>query len=153
MITQAELKAVVTYDPATGVFTNLAYRSANCRAGQVLQGVHSKGYVRITVNGRRYFAHRLAWLYVYGVWPSKEIDHKDRNKKNNRILNLRDATDAENSANIIAANKNSKTQVRGVHKHGTMNKFVAQRRIGGRTVHLGVFDTVEEAAAAREAKR
>ena len=52
--------------------------------------VHSTGYVRIGIDGRKYTSHRLAWLYVHGVWPSDQIDHINRNRSDNRIANLRE---------------------------------------------------------------
>ena len=53
----------------------------------------------ITVDGKRYRAHRLAWLYVYGAWPLGRLDHEDTDRQNNRIKNLRPASNAENLHN------------------------------------------------------
>ena len=99
----------------------------------------------IGVNNRAYRAHRLAWLYMYGAWPSSGIDHVDRNPLNNAISNLREATPAQNMANVAATGHTFDTA------HG---KFRAQIKADGKNVYLGLFDTAEAASAAyREAAK
>ena len=93
-LTVAELKDCLIYDENSGVFT----RRRGKLAGKVAGSDHA-GYIAIRVKGRQYLAHRLAWLYSYGEWPSREVDHIDRNPSNNRIANLRAATRAQNVQN------------------------------------------------------
>ena len=96
-ITQAELKQHLHYDPTTGVFTRLKHFHTT-RIGKPAGGYNSKGYLVIKINYVDYYAHRLAFVYMYGYMP-KEIDHIDRDKGNNRIKNLREVTRQDNILN------------------------------------------------------
>ncbi len=91
MLTQAELKAVLHYDPETGIFTRYGHNKCGSKTYQ--------GYIGIGIKRKTYYAHRLAWLYMTGVWPSKEIDHKNRIRDDNRWVNLREATRSMQSRN------------------------------------------------------
>lgn len=82
------------YDPLTGVFTWLVTRN-RITQGDVAGSVSKEGYRVIRIDGEHHKAHRLAWFYVHGSWPSGIIDHKDGNKDNNKIKNLRDTSQAE----------------------------------------------------------
>ncbi|WP_424578945.1 HNH endonuclease [Bradyrhizobium sp. USDA 241] len=106
----------------------------------------------IAVDGVRYYEHNLAWLYMTGELPPAgfTVDHEDRVRSNNRWSNLRLASDAQQNANQ-GARSNSKTGFRGVHSNGK-GRFRARIKINGKSVSLGTFDTVEEGAAAYEAK-
>jgi len=147
MITQEELKRQLHYDPATGAFTWRVSRPG-VKAGKVA-GANRGQYRVITVNRRTYGAHRLAWLYVHGNLPD-EIDHRDGDPSNNRIKNLRPATRAQNAANR-GIFKNNKTGYTGVSFIQSRGKFQATIGVGGKNVTIGLFDTLEEAAAARSA--
>lgn len=139
-LTQEMLKQHLSYNPETGVFTR---HSTGEKAGHL-----HKGYVRIHVCGKQYKAHRLAWLYVHGVWPEKDIDHRDRVKTHNWIKNLREATNVENHQNVVL--KAGKTGVVGAYytNDPTKKPFGSGIRINGKRIHLGYFDTAEEAGAA-----
>jgi hypothetical protein len=103
-ITAERLRQLLHYDPERGVFTWLsrpAERSWNTRfAGTRAGTINGLGYVVIGILGRRYKAHRLAWLYVHGEWPGRELDHINCDKSDNRIANLRPATRSQNIARI-----------------------------------------------------
>jgi hypothetical protein len=88
-LTQEMLRKVIHYDPATGQFTWLKIGNTNGFAGKVAGSLDQQGYRRISVYSRFYKAHRLAWLYIHGVWPEPEIDHINRIRDDNRIENLR----------------------------------------------------------------
>jgi hypothetical protein len=88
-LTAERLRKRLRYDAETGLFTRRV-GSGHAHAGDMAGSVHSTGYVRICIDGGRYTAHRLAWLYVHGVWPSGQIDHINRNRSDNRIANLRE---------------------------------------------------------------
>ncbi len=81
-VTQAELKALLHYDPASGVFTWVAGQRSGCVAGAMW-----KGYISVRIAGRNYQVHRLAWLYMTGEWPADEIDHKNTVRDDNRWTN------------------------------------------------------------------
>jgi hypothetical protein len=87
-LTAERLRERLHYDAETGVFTRRV-GSGHAHAGDMAGSVHSTGYVRIGIDGGKYTAHCLAWLYVHGVWPSDQIDHINRNRSDNRIANLR----------------------------------------------------------------
>jgi hypothetical protein len=97
-LTAERLRELLDYDPQTG---NLIWRQkAHGRpAGEVAGCRTSRGYWRVGVDRVEYKAHRLVWLHVYGEWPSKQIDHINRNACDNRIENLRDVTASENLVN------------------------------------------------------
>ena len=89
-LNQETLKEVLNYDENTGIFTN-------CKTGKIMGiGGNSHGYIALSIFGKRYLAHRIAWLYVYGEFPKNQIDHINHDKVDNRIENLRDITAREN---------------------------------------------------------
>lgn len=92
------LKSILSYDPMTGGFTNLVARGAKS-AGTPAGTYHPNGYVVVCIGYRPFRAHRLAWFYMTGEWPSRVIDHADGDKHNNKWSNLRLATRTENNAN------------------------------------------------------
>lgn len=145
MITQDLLKELLDYSPDTGLFVWKVSRRGT-RKGSVA-GCLKKGravYVVIGVEYEQYLAHRLAWLYVYGKWPENDIDHRDHNTVNNRIKNLRDATNSENHQNIIKApSSNSSTGFLGVHFHKKKNLYQTQIKISGKSMHIGYFHSAE----------
>jgi HNH endonuclease len=97
-ITRARLRALLHYDPDTGEFRWLERVTRWIQPGD-MAGTVDQGYRRITIEGRHYRAHHLAWFYMKGRWCSLMIDHRDGNPSNNRWVNLRRATRAQNSAN------------------------------------------------------
>ena len=137
MIELGELKAIFEYEASSGLF----YRR---RSGEVAGSIRPDGYIIICINKKRYKAHRLAWFYVYGVWPSGDIDHIDRNSSNNRIKNLRDVTRAENMQNRRRAHINNKTGFLGVNFDKQSGRFRATiRDVNSKKLHLGLFATPE----------
>ena len=88
-LTAERLRERLHYDAGTGVFTRRV-GSGHARTGEMAGSVHSTGYVRISIDGGKYTAHCLAWLYVHGVWPPDQIDHINGNRSDNRIANLRE---------------------------------------------------------------
>ena len=140
-LTQELLKALFEYDPITGHFTRKMQTTGRWPIGSKVGTTNKRGYVCVHVGEKIYYAHRLAWLYTYGEWPPKHIDHVDRNKSNNAIANLRLATDAEN-------NQNKDADELGVDWHKKAKKWRARIQIAREQKHLGLFDTFEEAKKA-----
>lgn len=136
-LSQERLKEVLHYDPGTGVFT--------CIDGSRRKvGNYSHKYIVIMVDGVRFFAHRLAWLYVHGTMPD-HIDHINLVRNDNRMANLRIATVAQNNCNN-RVNPRSKLGVKGVNARN--GRFEARIRHQRKCHHLGTFGTLDEAAHA-----
>lgn len=144
---QSELKALIHYDPGTGIFTwNKARRGV--RVGARTGCVNAVGYVVIGLNKKIYTAHRLAWLYMTGEWPAETIDHANRDRKDNRWANLRAATYSQNNANTGLRCNNS-SGVTGVSFNKAKRLWRAYIGHGGRQKFVGYYKSAEEAAAAR----
>lgn len=115
--TANEVRQLLRYEPDTGMFfwKERALASfANERAGKIWNAkyankkagsVLTEGYVQIKLMGKKYLAHRLAWLCVNGDWPTQEIDHMNRIRNDNRIVNLRDVSKSENLRNTTQKGK------------------------------------------------
>lgn len=150
-LTQKRLQEFLHYEPTTGEFTRIKRSRGVTLNGEVAGSLHAtRGYWRIRVRGKCYAAHRLAWLYVYGVWPTKEIDHINRIKTDNRIANLRELTTAENQQNVDIARNNTSGH-KGVVFHKRYRKYQAYIRVNRHLKSLGSFETLEEAVEARKA--
>lgn len=147
MITQDELKEFLQYDAETGIFTWLKRTSNRVKIGAVAGTKHCAGYVSISLNGKLYLAHRLAWLYTHGELPKHEIDHINGKRNDNRILNLRQATHKQNLYNTGMFSHNS-SGIRGVFQRKDTGKWQAQTKENGRHKSLGCYKTAELAAAA-----
>jgi hypothetical protein len=141
MLTQWRLKQLLNYNPETGVFEHRVTRRGVSRG--IAGCLNPKGYIQIKVDGTKYLAHRLAFLYMTGEFPSKLVDHRDLNKSNNRWDNIREATDTQNQANT---RPRGAVPLKGVCKDRQWYK--AQIEVGGKKTHLGIFSTPEEAHAA-----
>ncbi len=147
-LTQARLKALLHYDPETGVFVNRVERNGRAKKGAVAGARTQDGYICIQVEKQKHQAHRLAWLYVYGAWPQNEIDHLNRDRADNRIDNLRDVSRLVNSHNI-GAHKGSISGQKGVAWHSRNRKWQVQMRVNGVHHYIGQFKDLHEAVNAR----
>ena len=142
ILTAERLRELFRYDQETGVFYRLA------RHGKWMPGPvgcdNGYGYIAILVDGKRYKGHRLAFLWMLGTWPVKEVDHIDGNRANNAWANLRDVSRQVNQRNIKKAKKsNLSTGLLGVSARN--GRFRSVIRVDGKNRILGVFDTPEEA--------
>ena len=142
-VTAKTVRDLFIYNPKTGDFLYRVKRKYQIHGiGQPAGYVRSGKYLIIKINGHPYYAHRLAWLYVYGVWPEKLLDHINGNKLDNRIENLRPATQAQNKSNGSKYSNNA-SGYKGVVKCG--NKWKAQITHGMKVYYLGLHETKEEA--------
>ncbi len=144
LVSLVRLKEVLDYEPESGWFTWLiAPTSGTRKPGERAGGVnHPMGYRVVTVDGRTYKEHRLAWFYVNGFWPEEDIDHSNNVHGDNRITNLRLASDSQNIANS-KVKRDSRTGVKGTYPTGA--RFGARIRYEGKTLNLGIYETLEEA--------
>ncbi|PZQ77959.1 MAG: HNH endonuclease [Variovorax paradoxus] len=146
VLTVERLRELLHYDPETGVFTwTLQPRRRALPRGNVA-GTVQRGRVQIIIDQKSYRAHRLAWLYMKGEWPSNEIDHIDGNGLNNKFGNLRDVSTKVNQQNKRRPKAGTHLGVQGVNK--VYRRFRAKLHVEGRSLHLGYFSTPEEAHAA-----
>ena len=150
IISQARLKELLHYNPDTGIFTWTSKPSITSPISIGSEaGTNTNGYVCIYVIGRIYKAHRLAWLYIHGEWPEDQIDHINRVKDDNRLINLREAGCIENSRNRTISKNNTSGHV-GVYAHGASGKWAASIHNGrGKLLHLGLFADIGDAISAR----
>lgn len=138
-ISHEELKRLLHYDPETGVWTRLIQTNSRCWIGKRADTPYNSNYRRISIDGVYFAAHRLAWFYVTGCWPSALIDHKDRDGQNNRWENLREATKALNAANAKLRRENT-SGLKGVSWGKRDGKWRAYISSGGKFFSLGQFD-------------
>lgn len=111
----------------------------------------SNGYITLSLFGKRNIkAHRVIWLMVTGAWPTAEIDHINGVRDDNRIVNLRAVTTAENAQNR-ALRSDNRSGVHGVAWHKNHRKWQVSIKANGRNKHLGLFDDLDAAVAARKA--
>ena len=151
-LTAERLRELLDYCPDTGVFTRKIRTSNRVKVGDVAGFLRHDGYIGICVHRGWFLAHRLAWLHVHGEWPAKFLDHINGDRSDNRITNLRKATNAENKQNSLRPHVDNKTGYLGVCHD--KEKFKAQICINGRIRYIGCFPTPEAAHAAYlEAKR
>ena len=121
-ITQQKLKELFNYNPETGIFTRKTNVS-QCKVGGVAGSDNGTGGIRMRASGKQYYAHQLAWLYIYGEWPINEIDHINHDRKDNRITNLRHVTHSDNQRNQIKARSNNKCGYLGVRLNKSSSKY------------------------------
>lgn len=101
MLTQERLKEILKYSPETGEFVYLVPRKggSGINTGDIAGDLCMYGYRRIGIDGKRYRACRLAWLYMTGEWPEKHVDHVNGIRSDDRWGNLRHASIRENAFN------------------------------------------------------
>ncbi|MEO8021100.1 HNH endonuclease signature motif containing protein [Polaromonas sp.] len=145
-ITRAMVMDLLDYSPETGKFTWRVNRRGKALVGAEAGSVDGYGYIAISVFNIRFLAHRLAWLVVYGGWPALQLDHINRNKKDNSIGNLREVTGALNKQNHIRPMPNNSLGLIGVTPE--RGRFKSVLTANGVTRFLGRFSTPELAHAA-----
>lgn len=154
-LTADRLRALLDYDPETGVFRWRVQRQKH-KAGAVAGVVNRAGYRRIKTGGVNYSAHRLAFLWVTGAWPTDEVDHVNGTKDDNRWANLRAATHSQNQWNRTAYRNNTSGH-KGVFRRERRGRvfYSVRIRAHGAAKHLGDFADIESAqqAYAAEAAR
>lgn len=146
MITQQELKDLLTYSEETGLFTWSVKRNG-VKIGSQAGWTNASGHLQITIGGKHYYSHRLAWLYVYGVNPDGQIDHINRLKQDNRISNLRDVSHTINQWNVGLKNTNT-SGYKGVSYAYRQKMWKAAITASKKSIHIGYYNTKERASIA-----
>lgn len=158
------LRQLIRYEPETGKlfwkergpewFKSECYPLEVCagrwntkHAGRPALDCISEGYKVGNMLGRRVLAHRAAWAIYYGKWPADQIDHINGDGTDNRIANLREATNAENQQNL-SMRQDNRSGFLGVSWHSAGGKWRASIRSKGQIYHLGLFEHIFDAAAA-----
>lgn len=144
--TVEQFRKLLDYDARTGAFfwkVNHAHAPLGSEAGWINGG----GYRIIRVAGECHAAHRLVWLFVHGRWPAAQIDHINHIPSDNRLKNLREATQSQNNANCRRSSRN-RSGIKGVCFDASRSKWRAEIENHGVRYSLGRFDRIEDAAAA-----
>ena len=150
MLTQLRANELLEYRPDTG---NIHWRVQRGRvnAGDIAGKPKENGYIQIRVDGRMHYAHRLAFLLMTGEFPSKDVDHINRDRADNRWLNLREATRSQNLANTKQRDRSLPKGV-SFEARSKVKPYVARIFARGRNYHLGSFASISEAEQAYLAK-
>jgi len=147
MLTQEKLKEILEYYPESGEFIWLKRPANNVQAGDVAGTLNTAGYIQVTIGNIIYTSHRLAWLYMTGKWPI-EIDHINHIRNDNRWINIRETTHAENMRNITLISTNS-SGVNGVGWYKQTKRWRSSIKVNGKLIGLGYFEDKFEAICAR----
>lgn len=135
-LTAERIRELLHYDPMSGQFTWLESHRAGKLAGcATYNGQRKLFYRKVKIYGKSYRAHRLAFLYMTGAWPVAEIDHINGDSTDNRWTNLREAPSSQNKCN---SRRNNSIGFKGVYRTG--RRYGARICLGGKHIHLGVFD-------------
>lgn len=157
MLTAERLREVLYYDLSSGEFRWRVSTGPRAHVGAIAgftldrnncsDSRHRRVCRVIKVDGGRYYASRLAWLYVHGVWPTHHVDHKNVNPMDDSFDNLRDATRHQNQGNL-RLNRRSTSGCKGVSWSTRAGRWRAYIQVGNVYRHLGYFDDVENASQA-----
>lgn len=142
-IAHERLLELLSYDAETGEFSCAKARGP-LKVGDQVGTVSKAGYVQIQIDGAIFYAHRLAWLYVYGSWPANTIDHINGQRSDNRIANLRDVTGGVNAQNQRRPRADNRSGYLGVSLHSD-GKWQARIKVGNTYKSLGLHATKEKA--------
>jgi hypothetical protein len=156
-LTPARLRELLSFDPNEGIFRWAATAPrgrGHPRPGKVAGGLNAEGYVKIMLDGTRYAAHRLAWFWVHGEWPSSWLDHEKGARSDNRAAKLRPADGSTNAANSCGW-KRSGAGLKGCYPQNGGSTWQAAIRVNRKLIYLGSFPTEQLAheayvAAARQ---
>lgn len=151
-LTAERVRELFNYAPETGRL--VAQKTGNKRyagrtVGTQVTGRRDGGkHLVLAIDGRNYLAHRVIWLHVHGEWPKHTIDHINGLSNDNRIENLRDVTQLENSRNKKRISSNT-SGITGVAWRKSKGKWRAHITIMKKSIHLGYFDKFADACEAR----
>jgi hypothetical protein len=145
LLTKDRVLELLTYNPEEGSFSYRIDRGPNAKLGQTAGTLCQDGYVAVTIDRKKYKCHVLVWLVETGELPDSQLDHKDRQRSNNRFSNLRKATSSQQIANT-SKRSNLTSKYKGVHWKKSDSAWRACIVVNGKQIHIGQFKTEEEAA-------
>ena len=150
MIDQETVKKLFHYDAESGMLLWRNSNGRNVKPWQEAKALNGHGYYTVKINGTSYSVHRLIWLYVYGSFPNKYIDHKNKIRNDNRLCNLRDVNTTDNAQNISlpSHNKSGHIGVSWIKSHNCWTVFV---KVNKKNKWLGYYKNLDDAVAARKA--
>ena len=143
-------RSLLDYDPDTGVLRWRKNRTVGTKAGDIAGSPTGDGYQKIRLLGKPYRAHRVAFAMYYNRQPAEQLDHIDGDRGNNKIANLREATNSQNAMNM---------KIASAHSVGVKNvsidkkKYVVRLQANGNLFRIGRFDTLNEASEAAKKAR
>jgi hypothetical protein len=146
-LTAERARELLNYDPESGALTWRVRRPNGVCVGSVAGCAQPHGYIKVSIDGVQYYAHRIIWLIMTGAIPVEFIDHLNGNRGDNRWANLREASRVDNARNS-RIRKTNKCGVKGIYLCSERGDWVANIRVSGRNKTLGRFKTQEEAHAA-----
>lgn len=149
MLTQKRLKELLHYNKDKGVFKWKVDRNIRIRKGDTAGCKNKDGYNTIVIDTKTYYAHRLAWLYMTGEWPKYEVDHDNRDRGDNRWVNLKSVTRTKNMANKNKY-KNNTSGVTGVYYNKQFDKWFVKVTRNGKSTFKGYFEDKNEAIKVRK---
>ena len=145
MISQKEVLELLHYDPETGFLYWKESKNNRVKVGDRAGSLTEDGYWKVMISRKKYYAHRLIWLIIHGVFPMGQIDHINGDKLDNKIKNLRDSTIGQNQANKFKRSGCS-SQYKGVYFVKESNKWSSYISFKRKRTYLGTFDSEKEAA-------
>ena len=148
-ITKEYLDSILRYEPDSGILYWRVRRGSNVLAGDVAGGMTTDGYIRVAIKRKLYGAHNLIWIISTGKHPIDILDHEDHDPSNNRIGNLREATDKQNHQNRKLPVSNT-SGVIGVNWFNLRGYWHSKITVNGVRIHLGSHDSFLDAVAARK---
>lgn len=149
VLTKEELKESLLYDKKTGDFFWVKKSNNQVKDGSIAGYITAQGYREICLSGVSYKAHRLAWLYVYSEMPIDQIDHINHIRDDNRIVNLRQATNKANHRNRTLQANNT-TGISGIVSYKNGFRWKAQIKVNQVFIYLGLFADRFDAICARK---
>ena len=147
-LTAEKVRSILDYDPDSGLLTwkdrpDIPSWLNDRSRGKLAGWTDKKGYTNLQIDGGCYFAHRIIWLWMTGEWPPEQVDHRFRDKADNRWASLRAATHSQNGMNTKM--RQNRSGLRGAHWNSYSKGWSSEIRVNNQRTYLGMFSTAEEA--------
>ncbi len=148
VISQERVKELLHYNPKTGIFTRKVRTANAINEGQRAGNITANGYREISLDNKKYYEQRLAWLYVYGYMPECEVHHKNGIKDNNKLKNLEELSYSCHAL-TRGLQSNNTSGIKGVWFDKSRSKYTAAVHLNDKKIQLGRYDTFDKAVVAR----